>query len=463
METGVAGLAPDAGGHRPVLPLVSSAAFARRRPPRCASAPRRLPEVWRPRPHTPWSTSCGTCPPAWRSWPSWPPARCGCSKWPEAEAATAEGRRAQYATTESRKIEPSPLPLSARRFRMADCRRRVDVPGRLDDRRSHWPGGGPNVLGRLLAAPAAPRRPTPFGRSKTRWPRRRRNGGTSPGLENVLRWQPTHARAHLAMAECAAAACSRPCSRRAENPMSLAHIRDAAMQSRFSSRAALVEWLSRAVGSHWDYLERGPAVTFAPRLALCPIEGRAYVYLADLSFLAGADAAANRPTSSRPCGCGLSTAACSTPPPTEALLAGDRARWLGLLEAGLPVAVPPATASVGAIWWPAGPTKICRPLWTTSCGDFSPTCKPRDLLYGLAPNAARRSNWPPWCDYRAERAEIEAPTLARPAGGRWLWLEAQQIHGQTRRRRRPRCAAPARPCTAIRATTTFTIKSRCVC
>lgn len=69
-----------------------------------------------------------------------------------------------------------------------------------------------------------------------------------------------------------------------ENPMTLAQIRDAALSAGFESQAAMDEWLGRALGDNRKYLDA--ALRHSRRaVELCPLEGAAYVYLADLAFL----------------------------------------------------------------------------------------------------------------------------------------------------------------------------------
>lgn len=72
----------------------------------------------------------------------------------------------------------------------------------------------------------------------------------------------------------------------AENPMPLSQIRDAALASQFPSREAQDEWLARAVGSNRALLD--DTMHSARRaVALCPLQGDAYVALANLAFLEG--------------------------------------------------------------------------------------------------------------------------------------------------------------------------------
>jgi O-antigen ligase/tetratricopeptide (TPR) repeat protein len=109
-------------------------------------------------------------------------------------------------------------------------------------------------------------------------------------LEQVIRWTPGDARAHLRLSQ----ACLRRFDHRqqsSENAMPLSQIRDAAVQSHFANRQALDEWLARAVGEGRRDLERA-AWHVRRSLQFCPLQGEAYVYLGELSFLDGAPAAA---------------------------------------------------------------------------------------------------------------------------------------------------------------------------
>jgi tetratricopeptide (TPR) repeat protein len=63
-------------------------------------------------------------------------------------------------------------------------------------------------------------------------------------------------------------------------------VRDAALNSRFPSRAALQAWLARAFGTSQGHL--GLALHHALRAAaLCPVHGQTYLCLAALTFLEG--------------------------------------------------------------------------------------------------------------------------------------------------------------------------------
>ncbi len=69
-----------------------------------------------------------------------------------------------------------------------------------------------------------------------------------------------------------------------ENPLTLLDIRDAANTSEFESRTALRSWVQKIAGRQWKLLNA--AQRFAERaLQASPLEGDAYLVLADLAFL----------------------------------------------------------------------------------------------------------------------------------------------------------------------------------
>jgi len=110
-------------------------------------------------------------------------------------------------------------------------------------------------------------------------------------LREIVRWTPDSATAHLRLARLYLRCFSRE-QEQAENKMPLSQIRDAAIASRsqLQSRAQLEEWLKRAVGEPYRYLDLALWHTHRG-LALCPLKGEGYANLAELCFLEGGDAA----------------------------------------------------------------------------------------------------------------------------------------------------------------------------
>jgi O-antigen ligase/tetratricopeptide (TPR) repeat protein len=104
-------------------------------------------------------------------------------------------------------------------------------------------------------------------------------------LRDVVQRDPSHARAQLRLAGLYLQLFDQR-QQDSENPMSLAQVRDAALASRFPSREAQDQWLSVALGQNRSLLNQ--ALEYSRRAArLCPLQGEAYVYLAELSFLQG--------------------------------------------------------------------------------------------------------------------------------------------------------------------------------
>jgi tetratricopeptide (TPR) repeat protein len=117
-------------------------------------------------------------------------------------------------------------------------------------------------------------------------------------LEQVVRQDPGNARAHLKLA----AAYLRRfdlSQQTAENAMSLADIRDAATEARAAARnqqeqQQAEQWLSQTIARQGDYLHSALRHT-REGLALCPLQGQGYLYLAELRFLEGPGAEQAQP------------------------------------------------------------------------------------------------------------------------------------------------------------------------
>lgn len=104
-------------------------------------------------------------------------------------------------------------------------------------------------------------------------------------LENVLYWNPQHARARIRLAGKYLQRFEQ-LQQSSENVMSLTDIREAAFASQFPSRAALDQWLARAIGDNKQLLDKAGQHCRAA-LHTCPLFGNGYVYLAELCFLEG--------------------------------------------------------------------------------------------------------------------------------------------------------------------------------
>ncbi len=114
-------------------------------------------------------------------------------------------------------------------------------------------------------------------------------------LQEVIRWDPAFARAHLSLASIYLRRFHR-LQQQCPNVMPLAQIREAAFAARdndanpLDTPEALGAWMSRAFGEHCRYLDLALSHTHRA-LALCPMIGEGYLYLGDLCFLEGGTAA----------------------------------------------------------------------------------------------------------------------------------------------------------------------------
>ncbi|MBC7817498.1 MAG: hypothetical protein IAG10_11455, partial [Planctomycetaceae bacterium] len=102
-------------------------------------------------------------------------------------------------------------------------------------------------------------------------------------LSATVKLDPSKARAQLRLASAYLAAFDH-LQQQSDDPMSLSQLRDAAQAAQFESIESMREWLDRAVGKNVKYLDA--AARHAKKaVQLCPLQGQAYVHLAELRFL----------------------------------------------------------------------------------------------------------------------------------------------------------------------------------
>jgi len=104
-------------------------------------------------------------------------------------------------------------------------------------------------------------------------------------LSGVVKHQPDHARAHARLT-----AIHLRLFDRQEGPnvsaIDVKQVREAVLASRFESVEAMAAWLTRAFGRRCEHLYK--ALGHARRaVRLCPLQGEAYLYLAEVAFLEG--------------------------------------------------------------------------------------------------------------------------------------------------------------------------------
>ena len=106
-------------------------------------------------------------------------------------------------------------------------------------------------------------------------------------LDSLGDLQSTSPRAHLQLAKLHLQTFE-SLQRGAENPMTLADLRQAAMNAEFASNQQRREWLLRATSGNADLLFRAQA-HLQRCLQCCPLEGHAFLHAADLCFVDGGD------------------------------------------------------------------------------------------------------------------------------------------------------------------------------
>ena len=245
-------------------------------------------------------------------------------------------------------------------------------------------------------------------------------------LENVVRWSPTHIKAHLALAE-AHRRLFDTLQITSGNQMPLNHIRDAALQSKFPSREALNEWLSRAVGDHWVHLQHSLDHT-RKALSFCPLEGRAYVYLAELSFLRGNNdsvrhSCLQQALRVRPYDGAVLQAAAS-----EALLAGDVQGWLDYARRAFRSG-PRRQRQIIVELIAATPTANLPAVADFVVNEFQPDLNGLRLLHVECAKRCPPEQLEPLTRCRIKKAEEEAPKLSSVEAAR-VWMEAYLLHSQ---------------------------------
>ncbi|HTM54319.1 MAG TPA: O-antigen ligase family protein [Pirellulales bacterium] len=237
-------------------------------------------------------------------------------------------------------------------------------------------------------------------------------------LQTVTRWTPGDARAQLCLAE----ACLQRfevLQSQSDNPMPLSQIRDAALASRFTTRAALDEWLSRALAERRTYLD---LALWHTRRAIeeCPLEGQAYAYLAELCFMCGPHEQAKSAI--------LEQALRVRPfDPSVRMCAGSEAALVGNAQAAVEhwrvayKSSPKAQRHLAQLWATAG-----LPL-PFVLGAFQPDLTATRFLSEQYESAVTPAAMASLWRYQVQLGESEASRLQGPAAAA-LWLEVADAH-----------------------------------
>ncbi len=106
-------------------------------------------------------------------------------------------------------------------------------------------------------------------------------------LQNALAADPNNERAHLRMATALLLRFEIAQQSSLTNSMPLYHIRNVVLASNFPTPQVRDQWLTAAVGENVKLLHEALFHTYRA-LQLCPLQGEAYIYLAELDFLRAA-------------------------------------------------------------------------------------------------------------------------------------------------------------------------------
>jgi tetratricopeptide (TPR) repeat protein len=243
-------------------------------------------------------------------------------------------------------------------------------------------------------------------------------------LENAVSWDPEHARAELALAEMHLKLFEAK-QKTAKNRMSLTSIRDAALEANFRSRDELNRWLERAIGDSAENL-KSAHLHCRRSLALRPLQGHGYVYLAGLSFLDGDRGPSKRDCIRqamllRPFDGAVALAAAS-----EALLDGDEAQWLELTKRSFDRGRKYQRQIVGELIGRASPENV-QEIIAFIEESFQPDRQGLDILYEAC---AKRCPPNQLVDLNLARAIATEKDASQLGGAQaaYLWLRAQNIY-----------------------------------
>lgn len=245
-------------------------------------------------------------------------------------------------------------------------------------------------------------------------------------LESVICWEPTHCAAHLRLAEIHRRLFEK-LQVTSVNQMPLQHIADAVRQQQFPSREALVAWLTVAIGPHWKHLES--ALDHARQaLDLGPLRGRAYLVLAELSFLRGdqgslAEACLDQALRVRPLDGAVLWAASQ-----KASLAGNPSQAMKYAKLAFQSG-PRGRRQVIAGLVAGTPTEGLPGLIDSMMAEFRPDYDALKFLYGVCAPRGTVEQLTPLIRRCAEQAEVESrkPHLVAPARA---WMEAHAFYAR---------------------------------
>jgi O-antigen ligase len=247
-------------------------------------------------------------------------------------------------------------------------------------------------------------------------------------LENVVRWEPTHAGAHLKLVETYRRLFDILQSE-SPNAMPVVQISDAVFnEPQFQSREVLEEWLSRAVGPQCVHL-RACLDHLKKALVLCPLEGRGYVHAADLSFLWTCDRAAKQACVEQAMRVRPFDGAVLYAAANQAILSGDEPLWRAYLKRAFRYGRE-QQQKILADRVAAAPPDDLPAVIVDILNEFHPDLHNADYLNRLCKDHCTPQQLAALVRYRAEAAEAEAADANDGEIAAPLWLEACDLQHQ---------------------------------
>jgi O-antigen ligase len=246
-------------------------------------------------------------------------------------------------------------------------------------------------------------------------------------LDTVVQWQPAHVQAHLKLVETHRRLFDILQSK-SENPMSLIQIGEAVFnEPQFRSRDALTAWLPNALGPHWVHLDL--CLNHARKaLTLCPLEGRGYVHVAELSFLWATDRTARHACIEqamrvRPFDGDVFYAAGN-----EALLSGNESLWRDYLKRAFACG-PQQQQRIMTDRVAAASQELLPDVINGLLQEFQPDLDGARFLYGICARRCTPAQLTPLIQYQVDQAERQASTMQGVKAAE-VWLAAVALYNQ---------------------------------
>jgi tetratricopeptide (TPR) repeat protein len=216
-------------------------------------------------------------------------------------------------------------------------------------------------------------------------------------------------------------------------------------EPQFRSRKVLENWLTQAVGPHCMHLEA--CLDHARKaLALCPLEGRGYVHVAELSFLWASDRAAERACVEQAMRVRPFDGAVLYAAGNQALLSGNEPLWREYLKRAFRCGRQQQRILADRV--AAAPPECLPVVVDDILKEFRPNLENAEFLHKICVSHCSPEQLTPLVQYLAEAAEAEATAANDVATAGRYWLRAADYRGRLHNDAKAlQCARNALQCT----------------